>query len=61
MYDDDDDDSDILLVFVNFDRRHPAAFRKFTKHNGVSSVNIILVYFIWISKFENSLYVCDKS
>ena len=44
--DDDGDDEDIPLDFVNFNRRHPAAFRKFTKHNGVSSVNIILVHFI---------------
>ena len=46
--DDDDDDGDIPLDFINFNRRHPAGFRRFTKHNGVYSVNIILVYFFWI-------------
>jgi hypothetical protein len=56
----DDDDEDIPLGFVNFNRKHPAVFRKFTKHNGVSSVNITPVYVIWISKFENSFDACDK-
>ena len=58
--DNDDGDEDIPLGFVNFNRRHPVAFRKFTKHSGVSSVNIVLGFFTWISKYENSFYAFDK-
>ena len=44
MTDNDDEEEDMQLGFVNFNGRHPNAFRKFTKHKGVSPIKLILGY-----------------